>query len=438
MAESNHPGRAATEIGQLEQLRSLLAELFPANKFYSRKLQDCGVTFDVASLADFSTRFPFTTKQELVEDQLRHPPFGTNLTHPLERYTRFHQTSGTTGTPMRWLDTPENWNGMLESWMEVFNAAGVGKGDRVFFAFSFGPFIGFWMAFESAAQMGCLCVPAGGLSTVARLRVMVDNGVNVLCCTPTYALRLAEVATKEKVNLRGLRLKTIVVAGEPGGSIPAVRSQIESAWPGARVFDHHGMTEVGPVSFECPKRPGVLHIIESAYLAEVVDSATGKPVAPGQTGELILTTLGRIGSPLLRYRTGDLVKADTSHLSPDMPCACGRHELALAGGILGRVDDMVIVRGVNVYPAAVDEVIRACGDVAEYQVRLSAERTLTEMSVTVEPMPGCADTVALVGRLAHAFNNAFGLRVRVTTATPGTLPRFEMKAKRGVRLESKR
>jgi len=429
MGDNASPNRATIAAGQLEQLRSLLAELFPANKFYSRKLQDRGVTFDIASLEDFSARFPFTTKQELVEDQLRHPPFGTNLTYPLKRYTRYHQTSGTTGSPLRWLDTPESWDGMLESWTEVFRAAGVGAGDRVFFAFSFGPFIGFWMAFESAARLGCLVVPGGGLSTLARLRMMLDNGVTVLCCTPTYALRLAEVATKEKVDLSELRLSTIVVAGEPGGSIPVVRSELQSYWPGARIFDHHGMTEVGPVSYECPARPGVLHIIESAYLAEVIDPVTGKPTVPGQTGELILTTLGRTGSPLLRYRTGDLVKCE----APGETCKCGRSQLTLAGGILGRADDMVIVRGVNIYPAAVDEIIRACGDVTEYQVQVSAERTLSELSVTVEPAPGCSDTGALAGRLANDFKNAFGLRVRVITTATGTLPRFEMKAKRWVK-----
>jgi len=429
MAASEHLDRATIEAGQLEQLRSLLAELFPANNFYSRKLQDRGLTFDVASLADYSARFPFTTKQELVEDQIRHPPFGTNLTYPLERYTRFHQTSGTTGAPLRWLDTPESWSGMLESWEQVFRAARVGASDRVFFAFSFGPFIGFWMAFESAERLGCLCVPAGGLSTVARLRMMVDNDINVLCCTPTYALRLAEVASKEKVDIRGLRLKAIVVAGEPGGSVPAVRAHLESSWPGARVFDHHGMTEVGPVSYECPAQPGVLHIIESAYLAEVIDPVSATPGVPGQTGELILTTLGRTGSPLLRYRTGDLVKCN----GRGGQCQCGRFEMTLEGGILGRADDMVIVRGVNIYPAAVDEIIRTCGDVAEYQVRVSAERTLSELNVTVEPVTGCADVAALTGRLSHEFKNAFGLRVHVTTVSPGTLPRFEMKAKRWVK-----
>src|SRR6266704_4242738 len=130
MAEATHPNREAVAAEQLEQLRSLVTELFPANKFYASKLNAAGITFDIASLEDFSARFPFTTKPELVQDQLAHPPFGTNLTYPLERYTRFHQTSGTTGTPLRWLDTPESWEAMLESWTEVLRAAGAQSGDR--------------------------------------------------------------------------------------------------------------------------------------------------------------------------------------------------------------------------------------------------------------------------------------------------------------------
>src|SRR5262249_22665974 len=153
----------------------LLAELIPANKFYTRKLNGAGITFDVASLKDFCTRFPFTTKAELAADQLATPPFGTNLTYSIEQYMRFHQTSGTSGVPLRWLDTPESWDGLLESWTRIFEAAGVKHGDRVYFAFSFGPFIGFWLAFESAARMGCLCVPGGGLGSVARLRAILDN-----------------------------------------------------------------------------------------------------------------------------------------------------------------------------------------------------------------------------------------------------------------------
>jgi len=422
------PARSAIESGQLEELRSLLAELFPANKFYSRKLTDKGVTFDVSSLKDFSNRFPFTTKQEVVEDQRRHPPFGTNLTYPLKRYSRFHQTSGTTGTPLRWLDTPESWDWMLESWKKIFRLAGVRQDDRVYFAFSFGPFIGFWMAFESAARMGCLCIPGGGLSSAARIRMILENNATILCCTPTYGIRLGEVAGEEKIDLSAGHVKTIIVAGESGGSIPATRARLESLWPGARVFDHHGMTEVGPVSFECPARHGVLHVIESAYYAEVIDPATERPVAVGQTGELVLTTLGRTGSPLLRYRTGDLVKP-----LPAQSCGCGRCDLALEGGILGRVDDMIIVRGVNIYPSAVEEVIRSCSEIAEYRVHINQSQALTELRTEIEIVADCPEPRLVAARLEKAFHEAFALRVPVSVVAPGALPRFEMKAKRWVR-----
>src|SRR6202050_1317862 len=225
MTGGPYPSRSEIQTSQLEQLRSLVAELFPGNKFYSQKLNAAGVTFDIASLEDFSRRFPFTTKAELVEDQRGHPPFGTNLTYPLERYTRFHQTSGTIGTPLRWLDTPESWDWMTENWMEIYRAAGVTRTERVYFAFSFGPFIGFWLAFEAAAQMGALCIPGGGMSSAVRVRAILDNAATVLCCTPTYAIRLGEVAAEEKIDLRQSRVKTIIVAGEPGGSIPAIRSR---------------------------------------------------------------------------------------------------------------------------------------------------------------------------------------------------------------------
>jgi phenylacetate-CoA ligase len=433
MADGKNPDRAAIQAGQLEQLRTLLAELFPANQFYTHKLQGAGVTFDVASLQDFSARFPFTTKQELADDQRHHSPFGTNLTYPLDRYTRLHQTSGTSGVPLRWLDTPESWEAMVESWMEIFRAAGVGAGDRVFFAFSFGPFIGFWLAFESAARLGCLCIPGGGLSSAARLCLIMSNGATVICSTPTYAIRLGEVAAEENIDLGASQIKKIIVAGEPGGSILATRARIESLWAGARVFDHHGMTEVGPVTYECPSRPGVLHVIESAYFAEVIDPASRKPAGTGQAGELVLTTLGRTGSPLLRYRTGDLVKLGTRNPERGTVCACGRHELALEGGILGRTDDMVIVRGVNVYPTAVEEIIRAFEDVVEYRVHITQEDSLTQMRVEIESTVSCHDPAALAARVEKAFETALVLRVPVSVVSPGALPRFEMKARRWIR-----
>jgi phenylacetate-CoA ligase len=265
---------------------NLLAAILPANRFYARKLEN------LATLDDL-----FTTKQELIDDQAAHPPYGTNLTFPLDRYTRFCQTSGTSGHPLHWLDTSESWNWMLGNWDRVYEAAGVTSKDHIFFAFSFGPFLGFWTAFEAATRMGALAIPGGGMRTSVRLNTILDTRATVLCCTPTYAIRLAETAAESHIDLEKSNVRRIIVAGEPGGSIASTRAHIEKSWPGARVVDHHGMTETGPVSYGCPARPGVLHIIESSYIAEVLD------------GELILTNLGRIGSPLIRYGTGDLVRA---------------------------------------------------------------------------------------------------------------------------------
>lgn len=377
---------------------------------------------------DFYERFPFTTKEELVLDQATTPPYGTNLTYPLERYTRCHQTSGTSGVPLRWLDTPESWDGMIEQWATVMRVSGVAPADNIFFAFSFGPFLGFWLAFEAGLRLGCRCLPGGGMSSAARARAIIDLGATVLCCTPTYAIHLADVAVKENIDLGRSQVKTVLVAGEPGGSIPAVREQIASLWTGSRVVDHHGMTEVGPVSFECPARPGVLHVMESAFLPEVIDTATGAHAHAGDPGELVLTTLNRTGSPLLRYRTGDLVKSCLDDI-----CQCGRSELALEGGILGRVDDMVVVRGVNVFPGAIDEIIRAHAGVAEYQVKVYRAEALAQLSVRIEPREGLQDAGALLHQLEGAFESALNLRVPVTTVLPGTLPRFEMKAQRWIR-----
>ena len=419
--------RAAIEAHQLGELRQLLGSLRDNNLFYSSRLRKTGASAEISSLREFAERTPFTLKANIVADQAMHPPYGSNLTFPLEYYTRFSQTSGTSGKPMRWLDTPESWDWMVDCWTSVFRSADACAQDRVFFPFSFGPFLGFWVAFEAASRMGCLAISGGGMRSVARLEAILDNEVTILCSTPSYAIRLAEVAHEEGIDVQSSKVRRILVAGEPGGSIPATRVLIEKLWPGARVVDHHGMTEIGPVSYECPVRPGVLHILESGFIPEVIDTDNPDPVAPGDTGELVLTNLGRRGSPLLRYRTGDIVRR-----SEAIVCACGSSEMGLEGGILARGDDMVIVRGVNLYPSAVEEILRSCG-VAEFQVETYTERALTEMSIRIEPEIQCPDLGRFGERVASALQNALGFRLQVSCLPSGTLPRFEGKARRWIR-----
>jgi phenylacetate-CoA ligase len=413
--------RSAIQTIQLARLRELRRALVPANAFYSPRL-----AAEFATLPEFSARVPFTSKMDLVEDQRAHPPFGTNLTFPIESYTRFCQTSSTTGNPLRWLDTPDSWEWMLGCWIRVFQAAGIGAGSRIFFAFSFGPFLGFWTAFEAAGRLGCLAIPGGGMSSAARLRTLLDTRANVLCCTPTYAIRLAEVAAQERVDRAALAIHTVIVAGEPGGSVPGARSMLEGLWPGARIVDQHGMTETGPVTYQCPLRPCVLHVMEADFLPEIVDPHSGEPVPDGGAGELVLTNLGRSASPVIRYRTGDIVQP-----APAGRCVCGSHELALEGGILARRDDMVVIRGVNVYPSAVDDVLRASGGVLEYRVEILTVRSMIEIRIDVELDPAAGESSA--HHLERALRDSFGLRIPVRIVPTGALPRFEMKAKRWVR-----
>lgn len=407
---------------QEDRLRLLFREILPRNPFYARKLAAAEVSpADIATPAGWA-RVPFTTKTELLVSQADHPPYGEVLTYPLARYCRLHQTSGTSARPLCWLDTAESWSWILFCWERIFRIVGLQPDDRLFFPFSFGPFLGFWAAFDAAARLGYLCLPGGGMSTVARLHFLLEHRVTVLFGTPTYALRLAEVARQHGLDLPSSPVRRIIVAGEPGGSIPATRARLENAW-GARVFDHSGMTEIGSLGIECVENPGGLHLLETECMAEVIDPATGRPLPPGQTGELVLTNLGRWGSPLIRYRTGDLVKIDSR------PCPCGRTWMRLEGGILGRTDDMIHVRGINVYPSALEEVIRRFPDVAEYRVHVEQAGSLPVLGIEVEPLPA-ASANGLAEKIGQAIRDELLFRADVRTVPSGTLPRFEMKARR--------
>lgn len=409
--------RGSVSHSQAASLRALLAEIIPQNRFYSAKFTAASVDVSaVQSLADLA-RLPYTTKAELLADQQANPPYGTVLTYPRERYRRLHQTSGTSGKPLRWLDTAQSWQAMLEIWKTIFQLVEIRPGDRLFFPFSFGPFLGFWTAYEAASRQELMCLPGGGMSSVARLRHLIDHEATVVFCTPTYALRLAETAREEGIDLAASSVRSLIVAGEPGGSIPATRQRIESAW-GARVFDHHGLTETGPISIECPANPGGLHIIETAYIAEVVDPQTSQPLPAAQPGELVLTNLHRLGSPVIRYRTGDLVCVDPK------PCPCGSPFLRLEGGIRGRTDDMILLRGNNVYPSALEAVIHRFPEVAEYRVEI--EQTELRIQVEVDPKAACG----LAERLTDTIRNELLFRAEVVPVPPGSLPRAEMKSKR--------
>ena len=214
----------------------------------------------------------------------------------------------------------------------------------------------------------------------------------------------------------------------PGASVPATRALIEERWLGARLYDHYGMTEAGPVTLQCAADCSVVHALEEFHICEVIDRKSGEPLPmdSDDLGELVVTNLGRIGSPILRYRTGDLVRPHRE------PCACGRDNLSFEGGIQARADDMVVVRGVNLYPAAVDQIVRSQTGVEEYRVRTRTERGMTEVEVEIEPSPE-VDATALCDDIQDAFRTTCNLRFPVSAVAPGSLPRFDLKAQRWVR-----
>lgn len=407
---------------QWRRLRALVHEVLGPNPFWTARWRAAGLEHadDLRGWDDLR-RLPLTSKADLVQDQAAHPPFGTNLTYPLERYVRVHQTSGTSGQPIRWLETQASWDWWAHCWRFVLAGAGLGPLDRIYFPFSFGLFIGFWAGFEGARTLGALAIPGGGQDSITRLGAMQALGATALVCTPSYALHLVEAARARGIDPTTLGVRATVHAGEPGAGIPAVRARLEAGW-GARAYDHAGMTEVGAYGYECAAQAG-LHVNESEFIAEVLDPRT---LEPAREGELVLTNLGRTGSPAVRYRTGDRVRV------AETPCACGRSFLRLAGGILGRLDDMLIVRGVNVFPSAIEGVVRRFQAVVEFQIEVFREGELDEARVLIE-VDGAERPQAMREAVQEALRASLGLRIEVACVAPTTLPRWELKARRVVR-----
>ena len=405
------------------RLNDLLSRILPQNAFYAG-------TFGALRLPISWTEYhalPFTTKADLVADQDTSPPLGTIATYPPEGYVTYHQTSGTSGRPLAILDTQESWDWWAECWQYVYAAAGVTARDRILFAFSFGPFIGFWSAYAAARRLGAMTIPGGGLDSKARLQLLRNTDATVLMCTPTYALRLAEVARAEGIPIREGAVRVTIHAGEPGASIPSVRSRIEEAW-GASSCDHAGGTEVGAYGFSCEAREGI-HVNEAEFIAEVLDPATGQPCVEGAAGELVITNLGRAGWPAIRYRTGDIVLVGTR------ACRCGRTFLTFPGGIIGRTDDLIVLRGVNVYPSAIEAIVRTF-EIEEFRMVRTRNGALDELTVEVEVAGGLQasgqryDVVA--DELATAFRERLAVRIPTRVVPAGSLPRWELKAKRVV------
>ena len=374
-------------------------------------------------------RIPFMTREDWMDAQMEKPAFGDLTTVDHDLAIRFHTTSGTSGrVPLRVLDGCKDWEWAAEMWAYGFWAFGVRPSDRVFFAFSYGTFIGFWGAHYGCEKLGALVLPSGGSSTEHRIKTIIDTSATVVCCTPTYALRLWQTACEMGVDLtKDSKVDKVMVSGEPAGSIPAVKRQLEEVW-NAKVGDSAGMTEVGTIMmFECRHQPGGTHIIEDHFIEECLEHDSDTPVPYGEEAERAVTSFGRGFIPLIRYRTKDLVVK-----VPYRRCTCGRTGDIYDGGIRGRWDDMKLIRGANVYPRAVEAIVREFNTLEEFQIVIERVNLQDEITVHVELKLGCeAQWNEIQERLGVALREAHeGLRFNVERAASGSLPRFELKAKR--------
>lgn len=410
---------------QLKRLRAQVEHAHANSPFYRRKLEAAGVEPGAIRTLEDVRRLPFTTKDELKQDQADHPLWGTLLAVPLEQCLRVHMTSATTGRPLAFLDTRDDWHGFYRSYARSLWAFGVRPQDMVMAAFSYGPWIGYWSGFHAAQDLGCLVYPAGGLSTDQRIDALRTYPITVLGCTPSYALFLAEQAARKGIDLaRETRIRITWHTGEPGASIPATKAKIEAAF-GARAFDLPGLTEIAAWGFECEARSGLTHVHEDYAYPEVLDEED-RPVRPGERGELVFTSLYRKAMPLLRYRTRDVVQL------ADRPCPCGRTLVAFEGGVLARLDDMKKVRGIIVYPRRIEEIVRGHAGVDEFQVLLRRVEGLDDILVRVDPAPALSSEECgrMCAALADALRVGLGIRVTVEATEPGGLPRWDHKARR--------
>lgn len=422
--------RATLEAFQLAQLRVQLARLATDSAYYAPQWRELGWHVgELRSLADLA-KLPFTTKSDYVNSISAESPFGAFMTAPQSEVLRMHFSSGTKSTP-----SPQFWTAFdLERWAGLYARytrwQGVGPGDIAQCMYSYTWFVGGLGATAGYQRVGAMVVPAGSQDTERQINTLFTYGSTVLCGTPSFITHLAEEVRKRGRDPAASSVRIVMMGGEPGASIPATRQRIETLWR-ARAYDAYGCLEFQPIAGECAAQNG-LHLNEDFAYAEIVDPDSGLAVADGEPGVLVLTHLDKQAGPLVRWWTGDIVVRDSS------PCSCGRTHARLLGGVRGRADDMLVVRGVNLFPSAVEELVRTMpglGD--EYQLVINdsvrdAAGFMKSIHVRVEQLDPAGDPTMLATQLTQAIKQHLQVGAVVEVLPFGTLARSTHKAKRVV------
>ncbi|MDD3881375.1 MAG: phenylacetate--CoA ligase [Eubacteriales bacterium] len=406
---------------QLEKLKKTVRTAYDHVALYRHKMDEAGVTpEDIGSLDDIS-KIPFTTKQDLRE----HYPFGLAAV-PMRDIVRIHASSGTTGKPITACYTKKD----LEMWAEciarVATAGGATADDIAQISFGYTLFTGAFGLHYGLEKIGCAIIPISSGNTERQLNIMKDFGTTVLIATPSYAMYMAEVAEKMGV-MKDIHMKCGIFGAE--ASTEELRQELQRRW-GCVVTENYGLTELlGPgVAGECMCRKG-MHINEDYFYAEIIDPITGKVLPDGETGELVLTSLEREGQPSLRYRTRDITHIITE------PCECGRTSHRIAK-ITGRSDDMLIIRGVNVFPSQIESVLLTMEGIGpNYEIVVTRHNYTDYLEVKVELIDAAmldrfSDLENLQKKIVTALRTVVGIDIKVSLVSPSTLKRFEGKAKR--------
>ncbi|MFO8240564.1 MAG: AMP-binding protein [Dissulfuribacterales bacterium] len=413
---------------QLRKFQRIFKWTYDNSRFHRRLYDQAGVRpSDIHSFDDIR-RIPCVEKSMMRSVQRKDPfPYGDPLAVPLEEVVEFRQTSGTTGQPVYQADTWQDWEWWAESWAYIMWAQGYRPKDRVFLPFGYNVFVAFWAAHYATEKLGAEIVPGGVLDTQARILKIQELQATAMMATPTYVLSMADTARQKMgIDPRELGIQRITCAGEPGASIPSTKQRMEEAW-NAKVYDHAGATEIGAWCYECEEQSGGLHVNEAFFLVEIQDIETGEYIVePGRRGKMIITALDRIGQPCVRFDSKDVIEWQ------EESCPCGRTFRLIKGGVIGRADDITKVKGVLLSPSAIEEVVRGVDGLGdEFEIIVDKVGDIDRISLKVEIDKGKEDQrTAIETELKDQLRLKTNLRYKLEFHDYGTLPRYEVKAKR--------
>jgi len=414
---------------QLKKFQRIFQWAYEHSKFHHKLYSDAGIEPGDIKTFDDMRRVPKMEKAMMRSAQIKEPyPYGDMLCVPLEQVTEYHQTSGTTGQPVYQPDTWQDWEWLAESWAYILYAHGFRNHDRVFIPFGYNIFIAFWAGHYAAEKIGCEVVPGGVLDTEARILKMKEVRATALIATPTYLLRMAEVArTKLGIDpAKDLYVTKIATGAEPGGSIPATKKRIEETW-GAKLYEHSGATEMGAWNYECVAQCG-LHVNEGLFLVEIEDIDTGELITESnRMGKMVITAFDRIAQPCVRFDSKDIIQ-----WSPIDRCECGRTFRLIKGGVIGRADDITKVKGVLFAPTSVEEVVRGIPELGnEYEIIVDRKGEVDDITLRIELLPEHREKInAVQEELLRQLRIKTNLRYNLEFCDYGTLPRYEVKSKR--------